>query len=87
MAPAAEAADQDRIGDTDLTERFSFPLGKETEEMEIRNTCLRMRGGTLSGMLILRGPCGIYLFVHVVILDMEMVPYNFFVVIHIIDTR
>jgi hypothetical protein len=30
---------------------------------------------------------GIYLFVHVVILDMEMVPCNFFVVIHIIDTR
>ena len=86
MAPAAEAADQDRIGDTDLTERFSLPLGKETE-MEKKNTCLRMSSGTLSVMLILRGPCGIYLFVHVVILDMEMVPYNFFVVIHIIDTR
>jgi hypothetical protein len=87
MAPAAEAADQDRIGDTDLTERFSLPLGKETEEMEKRNACLRMSSGTLSDMLILSGPCGIYLFVHVVILDMEMVPCNFFVVIHIIDTR
>jgi len=86
MAPAAEAADQDRIGDTDLTERFSLPLGKETE-MEKRNTCLRMSSGTLSVMLILRGPCGIYQFVHVVTLDMEMVPCNFFVVIHIIDTR
>jgi hypothetical protein len=34
MAPAVEAADQDQIGDTDLTERFSLHLGKETEEME-----------------------------------------------------
>lgn len=69
MAPAAEAADQDRIGDTDLTERdqrsitakccFSPPLGKEAE-MEKRNTCLRLLSGTLSGMLILRGVCGIY---------------------------
>jgi hypothetical protein len=91
MAPAAEAADQDRIGDTDLTERVhcqwcsSLPPGKETE-MAKRNI-LRILSVTLSGMLIVRGPCGICRFVHVVILDMEMLLCNFFAVIHIIDTR
>jgi len=48
MVPAAEAADQEGIGDTDLTEQivvsvivkccFSSPLGEETVEMGKRNT-------------------------------------------------
>jgi hypothetical protein len=52
-----------------------------------KRNILRMLSVTLSGMLIVRGPCGICRFVHVVILDMEMLLCNFFAVIHIIDTR
>ena len=87
MVPAVEAADQEGIGDTDLTEQivvsvivkccFSSPLGEETVEMGKRNTCLRM----LSGMGTLSGACGTYLFVHVVIFDMEMLWCYFFVIV------
>jgi len=46
-------------------------------EMGKRNTCLRM----LSGMGTLSGACGTYLFVHVVIFDMEMLWCYFFVIV------